>query len=92
MGVATILALVTWTPLLSATPQNSKASDPLLRSHLANVSDVVLITEHLGVNFSKLEKLAALPIKGYRPLDPTRPKKGKCDQRSSIQENLLRKT
>lgn len=46
------------------------------------------VLDHLGVDFSKLEKLAALPIKGYRPLDPTQPKKGKCNQRWSIQENL----
>lgn len=46
------------------------------------------ILEHHGINLSKLEKLASLPIKGYRPLDPTRPKKGRCNQYWSIQVNL----
>jgi predicted transcriptional regulator of viral defense system len=46
------------------------------------------ILERQGINSSRLEKLAALPIKGYRPLDPTRLKKGNCDRRWSIQENL----
>lgn len=46
------------------------------------------ILEHYGVSPSKLKKLATLPIKGYRPLDPTRPKKGPCHQYWFIQENL----
>jgi predicted transcriptional regulator of viral defense system len=46
------------------------------------------ILEHHGIISSKLEKLAALSITGYRPLDPTRSKKGNCDRRWSIQENL----
>ena len=46
------------------------------------------VLEHCGVSLSKLKKLAALPIKGYRPLDPTRPKKGPCNRYWSIQENL----
>jgi predicted transcriptional regulator of viral defense system len=46
------------------------------------------VLKHYGVPLSKLKKLAALPIKGYRPLDPTRPKKGPCCQYWSIQENL----
>lgn len=50
------------------------------------------ILELNGVEFSKLEKLAALPITGYRPLDPTRPKKGDCNRRWSIQENFIGKT
>ena len=46
------------------------------------------ILEHHGLNAFELEKLAALPITGYRPLDPTCPKKGNCHHRWSIQENL----
>lgn len=49
------------------------------------------VLEHNGVEFSKLEKLATLPINGYRPLDPTRPKKGDCNRRWSIQENFIGK-
>jgi len=41
-----------------------------------------------GVDPSKIERLAALPIKGYRKLDPTGPRKGPCNTRWMIQENL----
>jgi len=41
-----------------------------------------------GVDPAKLERLAALPIKGYRTLDPTGPRKGPTNRRWMIQENL----
>ncbi len=37
---------------------------------------------------SELAELAALPIKGYRKLDPTGPRKGPCNSRWMVQENL----
>ena len=46
------------------------------------------VLEHQGVDPSKLERLAELPIKGYRKLDPTGPRKGPCNTRWMIQENL----
>lgn len=46
------------------------------------------VLEHQGIDPSQLEQLAALPIKGYRTLDPTGPRKGPCDARWMIQENL----
>lgn len=46
------------------------------------------VLEHQGIDLSKLELLAALPIKGYRKLDPTGPRKGPCNSRWMIQENL----
>jgi len=46
------------------------------------------VLEHQGVGPSKLERLAALPIKGYRKLDPTGPRKGPTNARWMIQENL----
>ncbi len=46
------------------------------------------VLEHQGVEPSKLERLAALPIKGYRKLDPTGPRSGPCNRRWMIQENL----
>ena len=46
------------------------------------------VLEHQGVDPSKLERPAALPIKGYRKLDPTGPRKGPCNTRWMIQENL----
>jgi predicted transcriptional regulator of viral defense system len=49
------------------------------------------VLEHQGVDPSKLERLAALPIKGYRKLDPTGPRKGPTNAGWMIQENLPRK-
>jgi len=46
------------------------------------------VLERQGVDSSKLERLAALPIKGYRKLDPTGLRKGPCSSRWMIQENL----
>ncbi len=46
------------------------------------------VLEQQGVDLSKLERLAALPIKGYRKLDPTGPRKGPTNTRWMIQENL----
>lgn len=46
------------------------------------------VLEHQGVNPSKLERLVALPIKGYRKLDAKGPRKGPCNTRWMIQENL----
>lgn len=46
------------------------------------------VLEHRGIDLSKLERLAALQIKGYRKLDPTGPRKGPTNARWMIQENL----
>lgn len=46
------------------------------------------VLEHQGIDSSELEQLAAVPIKGYRKLDPTGPRKGPCNRRWMIQENL----
>jgi len=46
------------------------------------------VLERQGVDPSKLERLAGLPILGYRKLDPTGPRKGSCSSRWMIQENL----
>ncbi len=46
------------------------------------------VLEHQGVDSSELERLASFPIKGYRKLDPTGPRKGPCNARWMIQENL----
>jgi predicted transcriptional regulator of viral defense system len=46
------------------------------------------VLEHQGVDPSKLERLAAVPIKGYRTLDRTGPRKGPTGTRWMIQENL----
>lgn len=46
------------------------------------------VLEKQGVDSSRLEPLAWVPIKGYRKLDPTGPRYGPCNRRWMIQENL----
>lgn len=46
------------------------------------------VLESQGVEPIRLERLAALPIKGYRKLDPTGQCKGPCNRRWMIQANL----
>jgi predicted transcriptional regulator of viral defense system len=46
------------------------------------------VLEHQGVEPAELQPLAVLPIKGYRTLDPTGPRKGPTNARWMIQENL----
>ena len=46
------------------------------------------VLEAQGVGKSKLRTLASLPINGYRKLDPTGPRKGPCNSRWMVQENL----
>lgn len=59
-----------------------------LKLDAATVKRLGWVLEHLGVDLSKLERLAARPIKGYRKLDPTGPRKGSTNARWMIQENL----
>ena len=46
------------------------------------------VLEAQGVALPELETLAALPISGYRKLDPTGPRRGPCNSRWMVQENL----
>ena len=46
------------------------------------------VLENMGINFNQLKPLADQPIKGYRPLDPTGIRKGTCNNKWMIQENL----
>jgi predicted transcriptional regulator of viral defense system len=46
------------------------------------------VLERQGWDSSKLERLAACPIRGYRKLDRTGPRKGSTNARWMIQENL----
>jgi len=46
------------------------------------------IMEKVGVEDSILRRLEAVPIKGYRVLDSTGPRKGHCNKRWMIQKNL----
>jgi predicted transcriptional regulator of viral defense system len=46
------------------------------------------VLEQQGVDSKRLERLRALPMKGYRVLDPTGPRRGSCDAGWTIQVNL----
>ncbi|MCM8794560.1 MAG: type IV toxin-antitoxin system AbiEi family antitoxin domain-containing protein [Candidatus Omnitrophica bacterium] len=59
-----------------------------LRMDAAAAKRLGWILEQQGVDTARLEPLLAIPIKGYRVLDPTGPRRGPCDRRWMIQENL----
>ena len=46
--------------------------------------------ERVGIGGDVLVPLLEMPTTGYRVLDPTRPHRGPCDHRWSIQDNLSR--
>lgn len=46
------------------------------------------VFEMFDFKTDRLERLARIPIKGYRTLDPSGPRKGPCNRRWMIQENL----
>ena len=46
------------------------------------------ILERAGIAPKRLKRLLAVPIKGYRVLDPTGPRRGPCDPRWMVQMNL----
>ena len=59
-----------------------------LRLDVATAKRLGWVLESKGVNSSKVDRLTALPIKGYRKLDPAGPKKGRYNGRWMVQENL----
>ena len=59
-----------------------------LRLDAATAKRLGWVLEQQDVDPSKLEQLAALPIKGYRTLDSTGPRKGPINTHWMIQENL----
>ncbi len=59
-----------------------------LRLNVATAKRLGWILEYWGYDFSEFSELAELPVKGYRKLDPTGPRKGPCNSRWMIQENL----
>ena len=58
----------------------------------ATVKRLGWVLEKQGVDSARLERLARFPVKGYRTLDPTGPRKGPCNRRWMIQENLPGRT
>jgi predicted transcriptional regulator of viral defense system len=59
-----------------------------LKIDAATVKRLGWVLERRGVESGRLEELARFPVKGYRTLDPTGPRKGPCNRRWMIQENL----
>ncbi len=59
-----------------------------LRLDAATAKRLGWILERLGIEDPRLRRLADLPIHGFRTLDPTGPRKGRCNKRWMIQENL----
>ncbi len=58
------------------------------RLSTASMKRLGWILEHLGMDSPVIDDLAAAPVKGYRTLDPTGVRKGLCNSRWMIQENL----
>jgi len=59
-----------------------------LRLDAATAKRLGWVLEELGHAPEQLDPLLAVPIKGYRRLDPTGPRRGACNRRWMIQENL----
>lgn len=66
----------------------SRIIEYALKLDTATAKRLGWVLEHQGVDLSKLGPLVSLPIKGYRHLDPTGPRRGPCNRRWMIQENL----
>jgi len=62
--------------------------DYALRLDQATAKRLGWVLEHVGVDITRLDGLRQVPIKGYRTLDPSGPRKGPCNSRWMIQENL----
>jgi predicted transcriptional regulator of viral defense system len=62
--------------------------DYALRLDTAIAKRLGWVLEQQGIDENSLKRLERLPIKGYRQLDPTGPRKGSCNKRWMIQENL----
>jgi predicted transcriptional regulator of viral defense system len=62
--------------------------DYALKLDSATAKRLGWVLEHQGLVLAHLEPISKLPIKGYRKLDPSGPRKGPCNRRWMIQENL----
>ena len=54
----------------------------------ATVKRLGWVLEYHGADSSRIDQLASLPVRGYRMLDPTGPRRGPCNDRWMVQENL----
>lgn len=54
----------------------------------ATVKRLGWVLEYQGATSPSIDQLASLPVRGYRMLDPTGPRRGTCNNRWMVQENL----
>jgi len=66
----------------------SKMIDYSLRLDVVIAKRLGWIMGRVGVDDNILQRLEVIPIKDYRVLDPTGPRKGTCNKRWMIQENF----
>jgi predicted transcriptional regulator of viral defense system len=66
----------------------ARVIDYAMRLDVATAKRLGWVLEQQGIASSDLDRLLSIPIKGYRTLDPTAPKKGPYNRRWMIQENL----
>ena len=59
-----------------------------LRMGAATAKRLGWVLSYHGYPSSKIKRLAALPTKSYRALDPGGPRKGPCNSFWMVQENL----
>lgn len=59
-----------------------------LRLDVATAKRLGWVLQQQGVEAVHLQPLLAVPVKGYRTLDPTGPRRGPCNRQWMIQENL----
>lgn len=62
--------------------------DYALQLDTATAKRLGWVLEHQGLDPARLGPLLDVPIKGYRTLDPSGPRRGPCNRRWMIQENL----
>ena len=65
-----------------------RVTDYALRLDQATAKRLGWVLERVGVGLGRLTRLQELPVSGYRSLDPTGPRRGPCNRRWMIQENL----
>jgi predicted transcriptional regulator of viral defense system len=65
-----------------------RITDYALRLDQATAKRLGWILEEMGISPDNLRRLLDVEVSGYRTLDPTGPRKGPCNNRWMVQENL----
>ena len=66
----------------------TRIAEYAIRLGTATAKRLGWILAYCGCESSEVDRLAELPTRGYRTLDPTGPRKGRCNARWMVQENL----